>query len=112
MDPPYLRLERPQLDFVSLAKAFGGENGEVVETPGAVKDAIRRGIDHVLTQPTSYILDMRIAGNTPTAPSTSDAITAYYSKQPVLDYFHKDAVKTKLLSAGNGHIPSNIPSIF
>ncbi|SFW75761.1 thiamine pyrophosphate-binding protein [Chitinophaga sancti] len=112
MDPPYLRLERPKLDFVSLAKAFGGEHGEVVQTPAAVKDAIRRGIDHVLTNTTSYILDMRIAGNTPTAPSTADSITAHYSRQPVLDYFHKETVKAELLSASAAYLPSNIPSFF
>ncbi|RFM37020.1 thiamine pyrophosphate-binding protein [Chitinophaga silvisoli] len=112
MDPPYLRLERPKLDFVSLAKAFGGEHGEVVKTPAAVKDALKRGIEHVLTHATSYILDMRIAGNTPTAPTTSDSITGYYCKQPVLDYYHLEAVKSELLSAQNGYIPSNVPSFF
>lgn len=113
MDPPYLHLKRPNLDFVSLAKAFGGENGEVVKTPGAVKDAIRRGIEHVLTQTSSYILDMRIAGNTPAAPSTSDSIREYYFRQPLLDYFHQETVNSELLSAANGYImPSNIPSIF
>jgi len=113
MDPPYLHLKRPHLDFVSLAKAFGGENGEVVKTPGAVKEAIRRGIDHVLTQSTSYILDMRIAGNTPAAPSTSDAIREHYFRQPLLDYFHQETVNSELLSAADGYImPSNIPSIF
>jgi benzoylformate decarboxylase len=120
MDPDYLRLERPRLDFVSLAKAFGGESGEVVETPGAVKDAIERGIEHVLNNNTSYILDMRIASNTPTTPvvsadGSSTMVDERYTAQPALDIFHGAAGATQR-KAGRGvavQQPSaNIPSIF
>ncbi|WP_375491215.1 hypothetical protein [uncultured Nostoc sp.] len=40
-----------------------------------VKIAVQRGIEYVLTKKQSYILDMRIAKNTPplTAPSTEAA---------------------------------------
>ncbi|SFD99357.1 benzoylformate decarboxylase [Chitinophaga sp. CF118] len=109
MDPDYLRLERPRLDFVGIARAFGGENGEVVNKPADVKDAVARGIDHVLNNESSYILDMRIAPNTPTSPTSS---TQHYIEQPVLDFFHKQALKSKMLKSGSINIPSNIPSIF
>jgi benzoylformate decarboxylase len=109
MDPSYLKLERPQLDFVSLAKAFGGQHGEIVKTPDAVKDAVERGIHHVLNNASSYILDMRIAANAPTTPSTS---TQHYTEQPVLDVFHKQALKHYTLETDQVNIPSNMPSIF
>lgn len=120
MDPDYLRLERPRLDFVGLAKAFGGESGEVVETPGAVKDAIERGIDHVLNNNTSYILDMRIASNTPTTPvvsadGSSIQVDARYTAQPALDIFHAESAAQQR-KAGRGvavqQQGANIPSIF
>lgn len=109
MDPSYLRLERPHLDFVNLAKAFGGQEGEVVKTPAEVKDAVERGVNYVLNNAASYILDMRIAANTPTAPTTG---TQHYVEQPVLDVFHKQSVKLQMLASGAVNIPSNIPSIF
>ncbi|GAA3944214.1 thiamine pyrophosphate-binding protein [Chitinophaga oryziterrae] len=109
MDPSYLKLERPQLDFVSLAKAFGGQDGEIVRTPDAVKDAVERGIDHVLNNASSYILDMRIAANAPITPTTS---MQHYIEQPVLDVFHKQAFKTYLLETDKTKVPSNMPSIF
>lgn len=109
MDPSYLKLERPQLDFVSLAKAFGGQDGEIVRTPDAVKDAVERGIDHVLNNASSYILDMRIAANAPITPTTS---MQHYIEQPVLDVFHKQAFKTYLLGTDKTKVPSNMPSIF
>jgi benzoylformate decarboxylase len=109
IDPSYLKLERPKLDFVSLAKAFGGQNGEVVNTPGEVKDAVERGIHHVLNNASSYILDMRIAPNAPKTPTTS---TQHYIEQPVLDVFHKQAFKSYMLETDKTNIPSNMPSIF
>jgi benzoylformate decarboxylase len=123
MDPDYLRLERPRLDFVSLAKAFGGESGEVVETPGAVRDAIERGIEHVLNSNTSYILDMRIAQNTPTTPvvaadGSSTLIDERYTAQPALDIFHAvggGAAEQRKAARGVAapqYAAANIPSIF
>ncbi len=120
MDPEYLCLERPRLDFVNLAKAFGGQEGEVVETPGAVKDAVERGIEYVLNNNMSYILDMRIASNTPAAPPTTDsskvAFEERYTAQPALDFFHHGpGGGIRFKSAGKSgaqEIPYNIPSIF
>jgi benzoylformate decarboxylase len=109
MDPSYLKLERPHLDFVSLAKAFGGQEGEIVKTPAEVKDAVERGVNYVLNNASSYILDMRIAANTPASPTSG---TQYYVEQPVLDVFHKQSMKSQLLKSGAVSIPSNIPSIF
>lgn len=121
MDPNYLRLERPKMDFVSLAKAFGGEHGEVVLTPSTVKESIERGIDHVLSNNTSYILDMRIASNTPAieikSKNTTIMVDKRYALQPALNVFHEDSVREnsslkrgELLVSEN--INCNIPSLF
>jgi benzoylformate decarboxylase len=124
MDPDYLRLERPRLDFVSLAKAFGGEAGEVVETPAAVGAAVNRGIDHVLNNHTAYILDMRIADNTPpikvvSADGNALQLAEVYRAQPALDLFHRNAGRTNPTElrneggkAGQQSTEANIPSIF
>lgn len=119
MDPEYLRLERPRLDFVTLAKGFGGEAGEVVETPQEVKAAVERGVDHVLNNNTSYILDMRIAQNTPTTPvvsadGSSTMVEERYAAQPALDIFHAQlTAKAGRSSKGSQQqLAANIPSIF
>lgn len=64
-DPDYLRIQRPKIDFVALARAFGGQEGEIVTSPGDVEAAVRRGVEHVLTTRRSFILDMRTGQNTP-----------------------------------------------
>jgi benzoylformate decarboxylase len=122
MDPDYLRLERPKMDFVNLAKAFGSECGEVVQTPANVKDAIARGIDHVLNNKTSYILDMRIAVNTPAPTLGSDGKAIHVDKryilQPDLNIFHSNVSENtpSLLKSGSEEssekITNNIPSFF
>lgn len=123
MDPSYLRLERPKMDFVNLAKAFGGEHGEVVQTPANVHEAVARGIDHVLNHQTSYILDMRIASNTPTTPVTTPdgsiiSVDKRYLHQPELNVFHADSMEshTPMLKAGRGAADEkpnfNLPSLF
>lgn len=126
MDPDYLKLERPKLDFVSLAKAFGGEHGEIVLTADKVKEAVERGINHVLNTDTSYILDMRIASNTPplVIKSNGDTFTVdkRYALQPPLNIFYQDSlikkssVKNGLLKTGelsaNENISFNLPSLF
>lgn len=126
MDPDYLKLERPKLDFVSLAKAFGGEHGEIVLTADKVKEAVERGINHVLNTDTSYILDMRIASNTPplVIKSNGDTFTVdkRYALQPPLNIFYQDAlikkssVKNGSLKTGefsvNENISFNLPSLF
>ena len=121
LDPSYLRLERPKIDFVSLAKAFGGEHGEIVLTPSAVKEAIERGVDHVLSNNTSYILDMRIASNTPAIKVKSNNATLMvdkrYALQPILDVFHENELRKKSLLkkdelSENENTSCNIPSLF
>ncbi|AFY43923.1 Benzoylformate decarboxylase [Nostoc sp. PCC 7107] len=90
-DPEYLRIEKPQLDFVALAKAFGGQEGEIVKSPQDVGIAVRRGIEYVLSTQRSYILDMRTAQATPTPPSTdieTFQVSARYLTQPPLNFFH------------------------
>ncbi|MCD0475863.1 thiamine pyrophosphate-binding protein [Flavobacterium sp. EDS] len=126
MDPDYLKLERPKLDFVSLAKAFGGEHGEIVLTADKVKEAVERGINHVLNTETSYILDMRIASNTPplVIKSNGDTFTVdkRYALQPPLNIFYQDtlmkksSVKNGSLKTGefsvNENVSFNLPSLF
>ena len=108
--PEYLTINRPQFDFVALAKAFGGEAGEVVKDPKAVKEAIYRGVDYVLKQKKSYILDMRTAQDTP-APGahTSEEVYKRYILQPALDIYHKKAAPMKLMKGATPAIPANVP---
>lgn len=115
-DPDYLRLERPRIDFVSLAKAFGVENGQVVKSPQNVYEAVLDGVEHVLNENTSYILDMRIDQDTPGTPSTDDEAKAIYLEryyaQPPIDYFHRtDISKKAFLTETKEELP-NIPVIF
>ncbi|WP_212003272.1 thiamine pyrophosphate-binding protein [Chitinophaga sp. HK235] len=124
MDPSYLRLEAPVINYVSLAQAFGGQSGEKVETPDNVKAAIEKAVDHVLNNKTSYILDMRIAQDTPVTPTDTSKIVReaeinkHYFMQPTLDVFHSDGVTAQLAKEaasrgnGNGHVPANMPAIF
>jgi benzoylformate decarboxylase len=109
-NPDYLRIRRPNFDFVALAKAFGGELGEVVTKPADVKDAVLRGVDYVLTNKKSYILDMRTAEETPSVPATAEEtqeqLYRRFLEQPVLDVFHKHS---GVLKKSGGGIPPNIP---
>ena len=124
-DPEYLRIERPRMDFTTLANALGGHPGEVVHGPGNVRDAIRRGLDSVLNNHKTYILDMRIAQDTPPPtppPPGAKAARAplarmleRYVDQPPLDVFHHaaSAAPRKLLTAkADEELPVNLPSIF
>jgi len=116
-DPEYLRINRPKFDFVSLAKAFGGENGEKVEKPADVRDAVFRGVDYVLNNKSSYILDMRMAQNTP-PPKGKTIVDVWYKQyalQPALDFFHKAEQQHTLKATANTEeiaLPANIPSLF
>ena len=108
-DPEYLRLQRPKLDFVALARAIGGQDGEVVTAPGEVEAAVRRGVEHVLSTKQSFILDMRTVQNTPAPPAltaaaaavpataaTAERIMARYAAQPALDIAHRPAARAGL----------------
>jgi benzoylformate decarboxylase len=102
------------MDFVALAKAIGGQKGEVVKLPAKVGAAIRRGVDYVLKKKQSYILDMRTAQETPTTPSLQAATTkmlARYVSQPPLDIFHRKAVKATRGASAADTI-TNVPIIF
>jgi benzoylformate decarboxylase len=127
-DPDYLRIERPKMDFVSLAQAFsaGQVQGEVVEQPDQVAAAVRRGVEHVLGQKSSYILDVRTAQNTPTTPSTADAdadpkaaakallqhALKRYQAQPQLNVFQADKAGKSLRQApGSPADEPNLPHI-
>jgi benzoylformate decarboxylase len=97
MDPDYLRIRRPHVDLVALARAFGDHGGEVVREPAAVGEAIRRGVETVLGQHKSYVLDMRTAQDPPAPPATQTTpsrevilkrLLERYAAQPPLDFFH------------------------
>ncbi|QHG14895.1 thiamine pyrophosphate-binding protein [Nostoc sp. ATCC 53789] len=109
-DPEYLRIERPKLDFVALAKAFGGQDGEIVETSQDVSSAVRRGIDYVLKTRRSYILDVRTAKDTLSTPLTQQ-MSARYTAQPPLNFFHRQVEKSFLRTQAPG-AAVNVPIIF
>ena len=94
---------------------------QVVLTPADVKEAIERGIDHVLSNNTSYILDMRIASNTPAiqikSGDTTFMVDKRYALQPMLNAFHENALQNNasLKKGGSAEDESthyNIPSLF
>jgi benzoylformate decarboxylase len=113
-NPDYLRIEKPKMDFVALAKAIGGQEGEVVKLPADVGAAVRRGVDYVLRTEQSYILDMRTAQDTPATPPaevTDTKMLARYISQPPLDIFHRQAAK----ATRDAVVPGpevNVPIIF
>jgi benzoylformate decarboxylase len=83
MDPEYLRIQKPKIDFVALAKAFGVEAGETVEHAADVAAAIQRGIEHVLSTGQSFVLDVHV---TPSVPLSDPAPSRRYEDQPLLNY--------------------------
>jgi len=115
-DPEYLRIDRPRFDFTAVAKAFGVEQGEVVKKPADVKAAIQRGVDYVLSNNRSYVLDIHTAQDTPAAPPTDQALLQEmykrYVEQPPLDFFHRNVVKASYFANGHPGIPTNTPSLF
>ncbi|MBV9789948.1 MAG: thiamine pyrophosphate-binding protein [Chloroflexi bacterium] len=115
-DPDYLRIQRPSMDFVALAKALGGQDGEIVHNSGDVKAAVKRGVDYVLQTNQSYILDMRTAENTPPTPPTQTPmqVEARYAAQPPLDVFHRAATRGMQANADaeTAVVPANVPVIF
>ena len=113
-NPEYLRLERPRLDFVALAKALGGQEGEIVKLPEDVGAAVRRGVDYVLQTEQSYILDMRTAQDTPSTPPTeltTAKMLARYISQPPLDIFHRQTPKAAPRATAQDPVV-NVPIIF
>lgn len=130
LDPDYLRIQRPKMDFVALAAAFGGHSGEVVRHPGEVGAAIRRGVDAVVDGRKTYILDMRTAQDTPPpSPVAADPEAAAskqralltqwaerYVEQPPIDFYHGQAdAPVRALAAESGETASpviHLPLIF
>ncbi|BAZ32075.1 thiamine pyrophosphate binding domain-containing protein [Cylindrospermum sp. NIES-4074] len=96
-DPEYLRIERPKFDFVNLAKAFGAQDGAIVNHPQNVSSAVQLGIDYVLKTGRSYILDVRTAKETPLPLSIEERSTRY-TVQPPLNFFHQMAANVPLIS--------------
>jgi benzoylformate decarboxylase len=95
-DPEYLRIQRPRLDFVALARALGGQDGEIVTHPGEVEASVRRGVEYVLNHRRSFILDARTGQNTPAPPPTEaapDRRLARHAAQPSLDVAHRRALR-------------------
>ncbi|RQS64099.1 thiamine pyrophosphate-binding protein [Burkholderia sp. Bp8963] len=116
-DPDYLRIRRPAPDFVSIAQAIGGVDGEVVRHPESVRAAVKRGIDHVLQSRRPYILDVRTAGDPPSSPQglQANALQANALRrlvaQPPLDVFHRD-VRIAQSARDEGPPMPNLPVIF
>jgi benzoylformate decarboxylase len=111
--PDYLTIHRPKVDFLSVAKGLGGIEGEKVKLPADVKDAVRRGVDYVLENKRAYLLDMRIARDTPTAPvmTVPDEVLERYLSQPTIDFVHQISRKQVLSLLETGRSP-NVPVIF
>jgi len=78
-----------------------------------VKAAVRKGVDYVLKNKKAYLLDMRIARDTPTTPTTTvpDDVLERYISQPPIDVVHQVTRKQVQALAQEGASP-NIPIIF
>jgi benzoylformate decarboxylase len=102
MTPEYLTIQKPDIDFVALARAFGVEDGRIVRTPAEVYDAVRDGVEFVLRSKKSYVLDVRTNPNPPPLPTPPSrkkllgkakaqaAPAADLSAPPALDAFYQE----------------------
>lgn len=116
-DPEYLRIERPKFNFVEVAKAFGAGDGLVVQKVDEVKEALRAGIRYVRTNKLPFVIDFRIAQNTPpplsTTPPSHAALMANYVRrynlQPALDVAHEHTGLLK--STTEEGAPDNVPVV-
>jgi benzoylformate decarboxylase len=57
-NPDYLQIRDPELNFIDLAKAFGIQAGQRVRRAAEVKDALRAGIDCVLRDRKSFVVEV------------------------------------------------------
>ncbi len=124
LDPEYLRIRKPEVNLVGLAKAIAGVDGEVVKAPGDVAAAVRRGIDYVLKNNRSYVLDVWTAQDTLVPPSTAAAaavaaagpqLAGPFAEQPPLDFFHESSQQAGFRANAAAAAPApraNIPSLF
>lgn len=113
MTPEYLTLRNPDFDFVSVARAFGVPDGITVEKPDDVKSALQHGIEQVLKQKKSFVIDMRIAQITPPPDANmfAEALKAEPSiEQPSLDIFYQERAGATDELAGTNF--SNLPVLF
>lgn len=111
MTPEYLTITNPNFDFVSVAKSFGIPEGRVVENPADVKDALREGLENVLTKGQSHVIDMRIEQQTPAPPAATLAHAAKaegMTMQPLLNVFYQD----ELAQADDGSGQQTVPPII
>lgn len=101
IDPSYLKIMGPDLNFLDLAKAFGVSHGDRVADPALVKAAVEAGVAHVLKEKTSYVIevlsDPAVAQEGP-PPVTSSARSLIASsrgeaspplEQPPVDTFYQ-----------------------
>jgi benzoylformate decarboxylase len=58
LQPSYLKIEKPDIDFVALARAFGVERGRRVESPEEVKGALAEGLKYVMEEKKAYVIDL------------------------------------------------------
>ena len=94
MSPEYLLIRDPNFNFVDLAKAFGIDNGQIVEKPADVKAALKEGIECVLNRKASYVIDMRTDQATPPPAAKKGrmamAAVERPSAPPPLDIYYQE----------------------
>jgi benzoylformate decarboxylase len=113
-DPAYLRIERPDVDFLALAKSYGVTAGARVTKPKEVMRAVEEAVDHVLKKKTPYVLEIREAQSPqqpPTPPKTAESREAAqprrFALQPPLNMFTQDRTESR-----ERRVPDNVPVIF
>lgn len=58
LDPAYLHIGKPDMNFVELARSFGVAAGRRVERPEEVKGALKEGLDCVFTKKQAFVLKL------------------------------------------------------
>lgn len=109
-NPSYLRIERPEVDFLSLARSFGVTAGARVTKPKDVMRAVEDAVDHVLKRRTAYVLEIREEQSPPAPPPTAEAPPAVpkrFALQPPLNMLTRN-----LAEAVGARVPMSVPVIF
>lgn len=113
MTPEYLLITKPTFNFVDLARTFGVSAGLVVEKPAHVKDALRQGIEHVLTHKKSFVIDMRTDHTTPATPAPpaeerphEARLLQRFIQQPPLDIYYHEVEATEESASESPRIPA------
>lgn len=108
-DPAYLKIEKPELNFLTVAEAFGLPHGVQVTDPARVKAEIAAGVKFVREEKSSYVIeifsDPAVAPDEPKAAKspvrqliTSPAArgdTAPPVDQPPVDIYYHSTEQTK-----------------